>query len=141
MTKHAMLNVKRAAGLLLLCLSFSALGLAKDYPFTASSSVPAARGHVEFNSEKGGNNKVKIRVEHLARPENLTPPRSSYVIWFQERDAGPTIQGILKVDKNLKADFETTTPLKNFTVLITAEDDAAPRSPGGSEILRTTVQQ
>ena len=34
--------------------------------------------------------------EHLATPENLTPPRTVYVMWFKERDAEPLNQGLLE---------------------------------------------
>ena len=129
-----------SAALIALCGLFSVPGSAKDFPFTVSSVVPAARGQVEFNSDKTGNNKVKLKVEHLARPANLTPPRSVYVVWFQEREGNPAIQGVLKVNDDLKAEFETSTPWKNFTVLVTAENETSPSSPGGQDILRTTIQ-
>ena len=135
-------SILRATGVGVLCLALTVIGYAKDYPFTASTLVPAARGHVEFNEEKGGNNKVNIKAEHMAPPSNLTPPRTTYVVWFQERDgSSPAIQGVLKVDKNLKAEFETTTPWKNFTVLVTAENETSPASPTGPEVLRATDQQ
>jgi hypothetical protein len=140
--KQPSITLRRATALATLCLALTVVSYAKDYPFTASTLVPAARGHVEFNEEKDGNNKVKIKVEHLAPPSNLTPPRNAYVVWFQERDgSSPAIQGVLKVDKNLKGEFETTTPWKNFTVLVTAENETSPASPTGPEILRATVQQ
>lgn len=132
--------LRTSAALIALCLSFSVPGPAKDFPLTVSSVVPAARGQVEFNSDKSGNNKVKVKVEHLALPANLTPPRSAYVVWFQEREGSPAIQGVLKVDDNLKAEFETSTPWRNFTVFVTAENETSPGSPHGDEILRATIQ-
>jgi hypothetical protein len=135
-------SILRATGVVVLFLGLTVISYAKDYPFTASTLVPAARGHVEFNEEKGGNNKVNIKAEHMAPPSNLTPPRTAYVVWFQERDgSSPAIQGVLKVSKDLKGEFETTTPWKNFTVLVTAENETSPASPTGPEVLRATVQQ
>jgi hypothetical protein len=49
-----------------------------------------------------------MTVEHLANPQNLTPPASVYVVWVQETGGSPENQGQLKVDKNLKAQFETS---------------------------------
>jgi hypothetical protein len=141
MKQRTTFSLRKATIVAALCLGLTVIGYAKNFPFTASSLVPAARGEVEFNEEKDGNNKVKIKAEHMAPPANLTPPRSAYVVWFQERDSTPKIQGILKVNKDLKAEFETTTPLKNFTVLVTAENETSPASPTGPEILRATVQQ
>ena len=140
--KQASSILRRATAIAGLCFAMTVVSYAKDFTFTASTLVPAARGHVEFNEEKGGNNKVKIKAEHMAPPSNLTPPRTAYVVWFQERDgSSPAIQGVLKGDKNLKAEFDTTTPWKNFTVLVTAETETSPASPSGPEVLRATVQQ
>ena len=76
----------------------------------------------------------------MAAPENLTPPRTAYVVWFQERGAEPLNQGSLKPNKNLKARFKSVTPLKSFDVFVSAESDPNAKSPSGSEILRATVQ-
>ena len=116
------------------------IGNAKKFPLTAAPSVPAARGQVDVGQDKNGNTKVELKVEHLATPENLTPPRTAYVVWFKERDAEPMNQGLLKPGKNLKATFRSVTPLKTFDVLVTAESDPNTKSPGGSEIMRASVQ-
>src|SRR3954464_8181049 len=124
------------------CFLYCALALAaKKFPLTAASTVPAATGRAEVGTDKNGNRKVKVSVEHLAKPENLTPSKDVYVVWFQESGANPEPQGQLKVNKNLKAEFETTTPLKNFQILITAEDDPTAKVPSGPEVLRTTVSR
>jgi len=115
--------------------------LAKKFPLTAAAIVPAAAGRAEVGTDKNGNSKVKITVEHLAKPENLTPPKDAYVVWFQESEGSPEPEGQLKVNKDLKAEFETTTPWKNFQVMITAEDDPTAKSPSGPEVLRTTVSR
>jgi len=47
----------------------------------------------------------------------------------------------MRIDKNLKASFETTTPFKNFDVSITAEKDASVKTPTGQEALKGTVQR
>jgi hypothetical protein len=141
MKKLISMRVGQAAAFVALCLSLTVPGSAKDFPLTASTLVPAARGQVEFSNEKGGNNKVKVKAEHLALPANLVPPRTAYVVWFQERDASPAIQGVLKINKDLKAEYQATTPWKNFTVLVTAENETSPAAPSGPEIFRAVVQQ
>jgi len=127
--------------LISLSFLFCTLALAKKYPLTAASIVPAATGRAEIGNDKNGNSNVKITVEHLAKPENLTPPKNSYVVWFQETGGSQEPEGQLKVNKSLKAEFETTTPWKNFQILITAEDDPTAKTPSGAEVLRTTVSQ
>jgi len=114
---------------------------AKQFPMTASSVVPAARGHVDVDKDKNGNLQVKVQVEHLANPQNLTPAASSYVIWLQDRAGGPENKGQLKVDKNLNGSFEMTTSLKSFDIFVTGEKDYNARTPAGTEVLRASVQQ
>jgi|SRR5215210_1831522 len=116
------------------------IGSAKKFPLTAAPSIPAARGQVDVGHDKNGNTKVEVKVEHLATPESLTPPRTAYVVWFKERDAEPLNQGLLKPGKDLKATFRSVTPLKAFDVLVTAESDPNTKSPGGSEVMRASVQ-
>jgi hypothetical protein len=113
---------------------------AKKFPMTASSVVPAARGQVEIDKDKNGNIRLNMNVEHLADPQNLTPSAAVYVVWLQERGGNPENQGQLKVDKNLKARFETVTPSKSFDLFVTGERDYSAKAPSGPEVLRTAIQ-
>lgn len=130
----------RIFSLILAAALASNLVYAKKFPLTAAASVPAARGEVETGTDKNGNIEVKLEAEHLAEPDKLSPPKTAYVVWFQERGAEPTMQGQLKVNKKLKGSFRTVTPLKNFDLFVTAESDPGTKVPGGAEILRATVQ-
>ena len=113
---------------------------AKKYPMTAASSVPSARAEVEISKDSNGNTRLKMTVQHLANLENLTPRASAYIIWLQERGGNSENQGQLKMDKNLKATFETVTPFKSFDVFVTAEQDSRVKGPSGPEVLKATIQ-
>ena len=134
--------MRRITVLLVFCLSFSVfVYAATKYKLTSTSVAPAARGQAEVSIGKtNGNTKVAIKVEHLAPPENLSPPKSMYLVWYQESGSNPESQGRLKIDKNLKGSFENTTVYKNFDLWITAESDATVKRPEGPEVLRTTVR-
>ena len=127
-----------------ICLTFALLCTvayaAKKYPMTAASIVPGARAEVVIGKDKNGNTRLKMTVQHLANLENLTPRASAYVVWLQERGGNSSNQGQLKVDKNLKATFETVTPLKSFDVVVTAEQDLRAKDPSGPEVLKATIQ-
>jgi len=127
-----------------ICLTFALLCTvayaAKKYPMTAASIVPGARAEVAISKDKNGNTRLKMTVQHLANLENLTPRASAYVVWLQERSGNPENQGQLKMDKNLKAAFETVTPFKSFDVFVTAEQDFRTKGPSGPEVLRATIQ-
>ena len=130
------LKVVFAFASLVLCPAYG-----KQFPMTASAAVPAARGKIDIGRNSNGNTTVKMQTEHLAEPGKLSPPGTDYVVWFQERGSEALTQGRLKIDKNLRGRFETSTPLKNFDVFVTAESDANAKQPTGSEVFRTTVQQ
>jgi hypothetical protein len=125
---------------LTLALLCSVAFAAKKYPMTAASIVPGARAQVAISKDQNGNTSLKMKVQHLANLENLTPRASAYVVWFQERGGNSANRGQLKMDKNLKATFETVTPLKSFDVFVTAEQDARATSPSGPEVLKATIQ-
>jgi hypothetical protein len=130
--------------LYVMCLVLALFGTiaeaAKKYPMTASSTVPAARGQVEIDKDKNGNTRLNMNVEHLADPQNLTPAAALYVVWLQEKAGEPQNQGQLKVDKNLKARFETVTPSKSFDLFVTGERDNGAKAPSGPEVLRIAIQ-
>lgn len=127
-----------------MCLAVSlccdvAFGATK-FPLIASTTVPGARGQVDIGKDKNGNLKVSMKVEHLANPESLTPASAVYVVWLQEKGGTAENLGQLKVDKKETAKFETVTPSKTFDLFVTGERDAGAKTPGGTEVLRTTVQ-
>ncbi|MDQ6665154.1 MAG: hypothetical protein M3Z23_12255 [Acidobacteriota bacterium] len=125
---------------LMLAICFTVVGSAKTFPLTASSIVPATRGKAEIGKDRNKNTEVKLSVEHLAPPDNLTPPKETYVVWIQEKGSDPENRGQLKVNKKLQAKFQTVTPKTNFDIFVTAEPDANGKAPSGPEVLRATIQ-
>ena len=73
-------------------------------------------GRIDVGKDTNGNTKLKMEAENLAEPGKLTPPRTAYVVWFQEKGADAMSQGQLRIDKNLKGNFQTGTPLKNCSI-------------------------
>jgi hypothetical protein len=112
---------------------------AKDYQLISDPSVPAATGKVTVDKDRNGNYKMKVEVRHLAKPEELTPPRQGYVVWVQGREGEPVNAGHLRVNKNLDGELATTTPSQQFDIFITAEDTVAAQSPSGPRLLHATV--
>jgi hypothetical protein len=111
----------------------------KKVTMNPANSVPAAQGHADISHDSNGNTVVDLKVHHLAKPEMLTPPGSVYVVWFQPNGQPAQNQGQLRVDGNLNGEFKTTTPLKNFDIVVTAEPGPTVTSPTGSEIMRQHV--
>ena len=101
--------------------SSSSAGGNRTENLTASSQLPAAEGQVKFAPTKNGNTSVDVSVKHLAHPERLNPPASTYVVWIQRAaDAAPQNIGALKVDDQLNGELRTVTPLGAFDLFVTA---------------------
>ena len=117
------------------------LAYARKYPLTATPVVPGAKGYVDVGKDKNGNTEVELKVEFLPKPSSLTPPADTYAVWFRQQGSEPEAQGQLKVDDGLKGEFKTTTHMKNFDIVVTAETGHVPKTPTGPEVLRATIQQ
>lgn len=134
-------TMKRRVLTLLLASAFLAtFAVAKDFPLTASSVVPSAKGKVSVDKDKNGNRKVKVEVKYLAQPSALTPPQTGYVVWIQARGKDPENLGYLKVNGKLEGELEATTPYDYFDIFVTGESQTNPTAPAGPEVLRATVQ-
>ncbi len=118
---------------------FCTLLFAKKISLTASSIVPAAQGTVDVGKDRNGNTEIKIQVEHLAKPENLSPSESVYIVWLQERESPPENQGELKVNNKLQGAFQGVSPRKAFDLFVTAEQDTTVKMPAGPEVLRANI--
>jgi hypothetical protein len=129
--------------IIILAVVSSALVFAgKKFPLTAASIVPAAKGSVQVGKDRNGNTDLKLKVEHLASPSDLTPSQSSYVVWLQDRGgAAPENKGALKVNGKLEGNFQTVTPRRNFELFVTGENDGTVTSPSGPEVLRTSISR
>jgi hypothetical protein len=125
-----------------LMLAFAGWSWGKTYTMQATSIVPGAIGTIEAKADKnGGNTQVELKVEHLAKPALLSPPATSYVVWLQEQGSQPVNQGVLRVGDDQKTELKMTTAASKFSVFVTAEDDARPKSPSNRVILRSDVQE
>lgn len=114
---------------------------AKRFPLTAASVVPAAKGSVNVGKDRNGNTNLKLRVEHLAKPDNLSPAQTGYVVWFQNPGGDPENQGELKVNGKLIGSLQVMTPRKHFDLFVTGENDITVKSPSGPEVLRAVISR
>jgi hypothetical protein len=133
--------MKRAISAVILAFfTFASFAHSKEFPLTASSSVPAAKGKVDVDKDQNGNRKVKLEVQHLAKPSTLTPAQTNYVVWIQARGREPENKGQLAVNDKLEGKLETTTQYEAFDIFVTAEGNPSIAAPEGVEVLRGTVQ-
>jgi len=124
---------------LLLGLAVFAFGCAQTVALNSTPAVPAALGAAKVSKDNNGNTIVRIEVEHLAPPENLSSAKSAYVVWAQAPQGRFINLGQMVVGKDRVGKFMGVTPLANFRILVTAEDLPAVTTPSKDEILTTEV--
>ncbi len=115
---------------------------AKKYTFANSSIVPAAVGSVTVKKDKNKNYTIQLKVDNLADPKRLDPPREMYVVWMETDHSNNTNIGQLKtssgmMSKALKSSLSTVTSFKPTAFFITAENSSDIQYPNGGVVLKT----
>ncbi len=112
-----------------------------EMKFGISQVVPTATGSVKIKEDDNTNTSIKIKVQHLASPERLTPPKKEYVVWMETERNGTKNLGRLETSSGLSGDISgslsTTTPFAPLHFIITAEDSPTPEYPGSVIVLST----
>ncbi|MGH9820236.1 MAG: hypothetical protein ACRD43_08705, partial [Pyrinomonadaceae bacterium] len=98
----------------LIVTSFIAAGCSQTMRLRSSRDVPAAEGEAEFSKTDNHNTRVKIEVEHLAPPQNLSPARGTYVVWSQAPNGQVQNLGQMKIASDRKGEFNGSTSLPVF---------------------------
>ena len=118
------------------------LSWAREDRLSNTGAAPAAQGKVATKTDRNGNTRIEVQVKHMAPPESLTPSRHSYVVWLAPRGQQAQVMGVLRINGDtLEGSVAGTTTEKVFDVVVTAEDNANPTSPMGTEILKGTVER
>ncbi len=120
----------------LLALAAVLSGCTGAQKLSASSTIPAAEGHLDCGKAANDNTSVDLKVKHLANPERLTPPASTYVVWIRtDKTAIPQNIGALTVDNDLTGRLKTVTPQRHFELFLTAEASGQVETPTGEELM------
>lgn len=114
----------------------------KKLHFATSTVVPAADGTVKYKKDNNGNYAIDVKIEHLADPKKLDPPKNTYILWMQTDQNGAQNLGQISsssgwFSSKLKASLHAVTPYKPNGFFITAEDNATATYPGQEVVLKT----
>jgi hypothetical protein len=126
--------------ILLATLAIWPFSSGKTYHMTADQSVPAASGTVHAERDKdNANTKLDIKVDHLARPTDLNPSATTYLVWIRPSGGDAVKEGAIGIDKDLKGELHVVTVSKNFDLFITPEQSETVTVPSTMEVLRAHV--
>jgi hypothetical protein len=126
---------------LLLFMMLAAVAFADEHaPMRSGTADPSAVGTVNYKTDRNGNTEMEVKVDHLAPPANLVPPKTDYVVWVQAPGQAPENKGVLRVNSDQQGSIKMISPEKNLDVFVTAEDNPNVSQPSGPEVLRGSLQ-
>lgn len=104
---------------------------------TAGQQTTAAQGQVTAKAGPNNNTQLEVRVKHLASPQKVMPGATVYVVWVRGTNESdrPQNVGALRLDSDLQGSLDTTTPLRSFDLLITAESGPTVVEPVSGTVL------
>jgi hypothetical protein len=121
---------------------FATAAWPREDRLTNTGLAPAAQGKVITSTDRNGNTEVEVKVQHVATPQSLTPPRQTYLVWVQPRGQQAELLGAMRINgDSLEGSLKGTTRYKDFNVVVTAEDAATAEVPSDAVILKGTVER
>lgn len=121
-------------------LMFLLTSCSSTITFPVSTITPAASITAKVKKEKNNNYEITVKAKNLASAERLTPPKRTYVVWAQTRDAGMKNIGRLIGKSDKSATLTTISSFEPTEIVITAEDEGNVSYPAGIEIARTDIK-
>lgn len=107
----------------------AACGGPTELALVGSSRAAGADGLVSVEEIEGGNRLVTVTLDHLPPAVRLGEGLTAYVVWFVG-NGGPVRAGQLMYDEETRGGrMHATTPLRQFTLKITAERSADAAAP------------
>lgn len=131
--------MKRLGLMHLLLLVAVTVGCSQKVAFRETPDAPAAMGQARVTTDDNNNTRIELDIEHLAPPQNLTPPKSVYVVWVESPGGKVANMGQIAVKDDRSAEFAAVTPLRVLRVIVTAEDRALVQTPSPQVVLTTGV--
>ncbi|HET8886130.1 MAG TPA: hypothetical protein VFM70_07245 [Salinimicrobium sp.] len=132
-----MKNTKTLQFIFIILVAVVFVGCSNKIVFPNSEVIPAAEAVLKVEENKNNNYEINLEVEKMAKPDRLTPPRKTYVVWMISEKNGTINLGNLKVSDKNKATLQTVSPYKPIKVFITAEDTKSITVPSTQVVLST----
>lgn len=114
-------------------------GTTSKKPMNASVENTSGQGTVETHVDQNGNTEVELLVKHLSTPSKVAADASIYVVWIRPRNGDIQNVGALQVDEDLIGKFNTTTPHRAFTLMVTPEPSARMSQPTHEAVFTSEV--
>lgn len=142
-------HIRRFVYLSISTLIFSMLlfsSCSKRISFPPSAVVPGVEPQAKVKKTDDGDYRISLDVNHLVRPEQLSPPKNHYVVWINTEDQGLKNIGELKNRSGMfantrRASFERTIGFKPTQIFVTSENSTDVQFPGDQTVFRSETFQ
>lgn len=133
MKSIALLCIAPAALLVAACATTAAL--------SPTSVNPASEGQIIAREGPNGNTRLDVRLDHLPDPAALGPSLAAFVVWVKPTNGDYVNVGQITIDDDREGRLLTTTPHRQFSVVVTAEPRATTTTPSGPVMMRGEVDR
>ena len=125
-----------------LFLALFLFSCARKVMFVKSVVMPSANGQVKVKKDNNDNYNIRVSIRDLTEPENLTPPKKSYVVWSQTKKHGIVSLGQINTSRSImargfKASLTSVSRYAPKRIFITAEENSKVVEPGTTVVLTT----
>ena len=102
-------------------------------------AVPEGAGTVGASEGLGGDTDVAVRIAQMSLPSKLALDATTFVVWIQPPNAAWRSLGTLTVDGEGEGTLETTTPYRQFLVMVTPESSGEVAAPSNAAVVTADV--
>jgi len=106
--------------------------------FQGTPVAAEARGETIVEAKRGAT-LLKMRFDHVPRPNRFGAQYLTYVVWAISPDGRAQNLGELTLDGSLKGKLSTSTPLQTFAMIVTAEPYYSVTQPSDVVVMENVV--
>lgn len=134
-------RASRQAMLGLLVVLAVGCGGPNQYVLRGAAIAAGADGNVSVGDYDDGNAEVELEVSNLPPANRVQEGATVFVVWFQPPEGSASKAGELAYDEDDRTGtLRATSANREFTVLVTAEDEGDAESPSDHVVFRQAVE-
>lgn len=121
-------------------LSLAACGGPRVYTLRGTQRDPGSDARIQVEQFDGGNYFFTLTATNVTPPDRIGDGNTVYLVWVRGENGQSQMVSRLAYDVDQRTGTaRVTTPLRSFTILVTAESDIEVSSPSDNVVLQQEV--
>lgn len=113
----------------------------RNYTLRGTQRDPGSDARVQVETLDGGNHLVTLTATNVTPPDRIGTGNTVYLVWIRTPNGQAQMESQLAYQPDQRTGRATiTTPQRRFTLVVTAERDAAAATPSENVVLSQEVQ-